>query len=324
MIIDAHYHLVAEEWYPDGWWQTVVGMYVNGLKGLGMEMDPDAVRQTMIPSLWDPEGEALINDMDAGEIDKTVILPMDYWILYGEPKVSLEKQLKAYADLQNKHPNRIIAFATVDPRRPNAVELAERAIKEWGLKGLNLYPQTGFFVNEPRTYRVLEKVCELGVPLTCHTGQQGPAPFRAKYGDPILLDDVIQDFPNLMVTAGHMAFGWHEQLFYLAGLKYNLATDISAWQDVAKVNYRKFCQVLRQALDRLGKDRVLFGTDNPFVSALMSTKDYAELIRELPQKAPVGITFTEEEVTAILGINAARILSLESKKRGKKRKTSST
>jgi predicted TIM-barrel fold metal-dependent hydrolase len=307
MIIDAHYHLVAEEWYPEGWWQTVTSMYVNGMKALGMEMPVDTVRQSLIPSLWDPEGEALIRDMDTGGIDKTVMLPMDYWILYDEPKSSLEKQLKAYASLQKKYPDRIIAFTTVDPRRPNAVELVEQSIKEWGLKGLNLYPQTGFFVNEPATYRVLKKASELGIHVTCHTGQLGAAPFRAKYGDPTHLDDVIQDFPNLTVIAGHMAFGWHEQLFYLASLKYNLATDISAWQDVARVNYKKYCQVLRHALDRLGSDRVLFGTDNPFVAALMSTKDYAELIRELPQKAPDGITFTESEVDAILGNNAARI-----------------
>ena len=307
MLIDAHYHLVAREWYPEGWWQTVTDMYINGMKNLGMEMPPETVMETMIPMLWDPEGEALINDMEANGIDKTILLPMDYWLLFDEPKVSLEAQLKAYANLQKKHPDRIIALATVDPRRPGAAEFVERAIKEWGLKGLNLYPQTGFFVNEPNTYRVLEKVAELGLPLVCHTGQLGSAPLRAKYGDPIHLDDVTQDFPNLIITAGHMAFGWHEQLFYLAGLRFNLMTDTSAWQDVSKANYVKFCQVLRHALDRLGPNRVLFGTDNPFVAALMSTKDYADLIKELPEKAPEGITFTEAEVTGILGDNAARI-----------------
>jgi predicted TIM-barrel fold metal-dependent hydrolase len=312
MLIDAHYHLVAEEWYPEGWWQAVTVMYLNGMKQLGMEMPLETIRESLIPTLWDPEGEALIRDMDAGGIDKTVLLPMDYWILFGEPKVSVEGQLKAYADLQRRHPDRIIAFATVDPRRPDAVELLERAIKEWGLKGLNLYPQTGYFMNEPNTYRVLEKASELQLPVTCHTGQLGAAPLRAKYGDPIYLDDVTQDFPNLIVTAGHMAFGWHEQLFYLAGLRYNLLTDVSAWQDVSRANYVKFCQVLRHALDRLGPNRVLFGTDNPFVAALMSTKDYADLIRGLPQNAPEGITFTEAEITAILGDNAARILSLSS------------
>ena len=76
---------------------------------------------------------------------------------------------------------------------------------------------------------------------------------------------------------------------------------------MAKVNYRKFCQVLRQALDRLGKDRVLFGTDNPFVAALMPTKEYADLIKDLPKQAPDGIVFTEAEINAILGENAARL-----------------
>jgi predicted TIM-barrel fold metal-dependent hydrolase len=107
-----------------------------------------------------------------------------------------------------------------------------------------------------------------------------------------------------------MAFAWYQQLFYLAGLKYNLATEFSAWQDVAKADYRWFCQVMRQALDRLGKDRVLFGTDNPFVAPLMSTKEYVELIKELPQSAPEGIDFTEAEVAAILGDSAAKVLSL--------------
>jgi len=312
MLIDAHYHLVAEEWYPEGWWQAVTTMYLNGMKQLGMEMPLDMIRETLIPTLWDPKGEALINDMESNGIDKTVLLPMDYWILFGEPKGSIEVQLKAYADLQNRHPDKIIAFTTVDPRRPDAVDIVERSIKEWGLKGLNLYPQTGYFMNEPNTYRVLEKVSEFNLPVTCHTGQLGAAPLRAKYGDPIYLDDVVQDFPDLKVTAGHMAFGWHEQLFYLAGLRYNLLTDVSAWQDVAKANYVKFCQVLRHALDRLGPQRILFGTDNPFVAALMSTKDYADMIKDLPQNAPDGITFTEAEVNGILGDNAATILSLNS------------
>ena len=310
MLIDAHYHLVAVEWYPEGWWQTVTSMYLNGMKQLGMEMPIEMIRETLIPALWDPEGEALIADMDANGIDRTVLLPMDYWLMYGEPNVSLEQQLKAYGALQAKHPDRITAFATLDPRRSDAVQILERAVGEWGLKGLNLYPQTGYFVNAPETYKVLEKAAKLGLPLTCHTGQLGAAPLRAKYGDPIHLDDVVQDFPSLTVCAGHMAFGWHEQLFYLAGLRYNIVTDTSAWQDVALGNYVKFCGVLRHALDRLGPHRVLFGTDNPFVAALMSTRGYADLIRDLPQNAPEGITFTDAEVNGILGENAARFLGL--------------
>jgi len=57
-------------------------------------------------------------------------------------------------------------------------------------------------------------------------------------------------------------------------------------------------------------ERVLWGTDGPFPRLLMSSKDYLELIRRLPERAPQGIAFTEEEVAAIVGGNAARILGL--------------
>ena len=43
----------------------------------------------------------------------------------------------------------------------------------------------------------------------------------------------------------------------------------------------------------------------------MSTKDYADMMKDLPQNAPDGITFTEVEVNGILGDNAATILSLK-------------
>jgi hypothetical protein len=42
----------------------------------------------------------------------------------------------------------------------------------------------------------------------------------------------------------------------------------------------------------------------------MSNKDYIQIVKDLPQNAPDGITITEEEVTAILGGAAARILGL--------------
>lgn len=310
MIVDFHYHVLAEEWYPEGWWMAIAGTYVHGLRAMGIELSLEAVRENMIPPLWDPHGETLIAEMEEAGIDRTVIMPMDFGLLLGEPETPVEEQNRAFSQLQRRYPDRIIALASVDPRRPNALELVKRAIEGWGLRGLNLYPASGFYPNGRETYRLLERASRLGVPVVVHTGQMAPAPLRIKYGDPVYLDDILVDFPNLTVIAAHMGFGWHEQLFYMGALKFNLATDISAWQDVARSNYHKFCEVLRQALDRLGADRVLFGTDGPFPRLLVSSKDYLEIIRELPRKAPEGIGFTEEEVAAILGGNAARILGI--------------
>lgn len=309
MIIDAHTHLVIKDWYPEAWWNALAGIYVHALKGMGIEMTAEDVKQNIFPGFWDPEAEVLIREMDAAGIDKTVILPLDYGIPLGEPKISIEDQNKAYAELQRKHPDRIIAFAGVDPRRPDAIELVETAIKEWGLKGLKLHPASGFYPNGRETYRLLERVCELGVPLLSHTGQM-PLPLYDKYCDPVYLDDILVDFPNLTVIAAHLGEGWHNTLFAMALYKLNLVTDFSRWQLAARNHYHYFCQHLRQALDMFGSDRVLFGTDGPYLRAIMTDKDYVQLVKDLPIKAPEGISFTEAEVEAMLGGNAARILGL--------------
>ncbi len=50
--------------------------------------------------------------------------------------------------------------------------------------------------------------------------------------------------------------------------------------------------------------------DNPSFTALIKVKDWIEFIRRLPQDAPDGLVFTEEEVEAILGGNAQRLFKL--------------
>jgi predicted TIM-barrel fold metal-dependent hydrolase len=83
------------------------------------------------------------------------------------------------------------------------------------------------------------------------------------------------------------------------------------WDALALGNYKLFCRELRAILDLAGPTKVLFGTDNPIFNTVNPTRDYIRLIKDLPEKAPDGITFTEEEVNGILGGNAASMLGLE-------------
>lgn len=307
MIIDVHFHHTIEDWLPEAWWNVLAGIYVHALKAMRIDMTAEDVKQNIFPGFWDPEVEVLIREMDAAGIDKTVILPLDCGISLGEPKISYQEQNRAYAEVQRKHPDRIIAFAGVDPRRPDAIELVETAVKEWGMKGLKLHPGSGFYPNGRETYRLLERVCDLGVPVLFHTGQ---GLLYDKYCDPVYLDDLLVDFPELTIIAAHLGHGWHNTLFAMAMFKLNLATDFSQWQFAARDHYHYFCEVLRRALDSFGSDRVLFGTDGPYLRPGMPDKDWVQLIKDLPTKAPEGITFTEAEVEAMLGGNAARILGL--------------
>ena len=308
MIIDAHTHIIKQDWLPDKWWDEMSRFAEHALKGLGVTKD--VIRKDLLPTFEDPEGTTIIKEMDAAGIDKSIIFPLDYENPVGTPKASITEQNKGYAYLQDKYPDRLIAFASIDPRRANAFELLEIFIKEWGMKGLKLHPSCGFYPNGKETYRLLEKASSLGVSVVIvHTGQI-VAPLYSKYCDPILLDDLLVDFPHLTIVAAHMSFGWHQQLFHMGATKLNLLTDISGWQTVAQEHYTRFCEVLREALDEFGSDRVLFGTDGPYMRAKMPDKDYVQLIKNLPGQAPEGIHFTAGEVDAILGENAQRMLGL--------------
>ena len=54
----------------------------------------------------------------------------------------------------------------------------------------------------------------------------------------------------------------------------------------------------------------MFGSDSPSFRSIMSNVDWVNLIRDLPQKSPDGIIFTENEIGLILGGNAQRLLNL--------------
>jgi predicted TIM-barrel fold metal-dependent hydrolase len=87
--------------------------------------------------------------------------------------------------------------------------------------------------------------------------------------------------------------------------------DLAMWDSYAFGRYGLFCRELRDILDYAGCHKVLFGTDNPLFNTIEPTRNWIQLLRDLPTHAPEGIRFTEEEIAAVLGGNAASILGLE-------------
>jgi len=309
MIVDVHYHLLVEDWLPEAWWQSICQVYHNVLKAMGMAMAMEEIRRNILDTFWDPDGEKLIAEMNESGIDKTVILPQDFEMPMGKPRASIEDQNRSFAELQKRHPDRIIAFAGVDPTRPGAIELIEKCIKQWGLKGIKIHPGSGFFPDQGDAYNLLAKANDLGVPILTHCGVWLG---KSKYCDPIYLDDVLLDFPHMVIIAAHLGRGWQNVLFEMGAHRPNLATDFSGWQLAAQQHYHLFCQNLRFALDAFGPGRVLFGTDGPFYRPAMSNKDFINIVRSLPENAPQGINFSETEVEGMLGANAAAMLGLSS------------
>lgn len=310
MIIDAHSHIVDKDWYPEKYWTELAKVFVAPAKRLlGIDITPQQIVDQIFPTFFDPTGEKLIAEMDDAGIDMTVICVQDFGLALGDPKVSIEEQNQTFAEVQKKHPKRILAFASVDPRRPDADKLIRRAFEEWKMSGLKFQPSTGFYPNSKEVYKLLDIANEFKKPVLFHTGQM-VQPLRSKYCDPMYLDDVCIDYPDLWIQAAHMSFGWRHELYHLGSCKTNLTVDFSGWQVIAQANYHEFCASLRECLDGFSLERVLWGTDGPYLRAAMPDKDYIQLVKDLPTKAPEGIKFTQEEVEAMLGGNAQRVLGI--------------
>jgi hypothetical protein len=128
-----------------------------------------------------------------------------------------------------------------------------------------------------------------------------------KYGDPIALDEVAVDFPDLKMGLAHFAYPWAETCCVLLQRHRNLFVDIS------EVLYRPrwVSSALQLAREYGALDRIFFATDGPGVCRPI--KKYIDWCRtglnEICKESGQP-TFTNDEIDGLLGGNAVRFLRL--------------
>jgi len=305
MIIDVHTHLcdrdsVAQSFW-DGW-AEIGALRINR---------PLEKVQRRVPEFWDISGDMIVKDMDAAGIDKSVLLAIDWGLArhLGEPKLSIEEINKVYADAVEKYPQRLIAFAGIDPRRNKAAEMVGRFLKEWGMKGIKLHSAAGFYPNDRACYPIYEKAFEYGVPVLLHSGEV-MKPLYFKYCQPIYVQEVAMDFPDLPIILAHTGGCWYSEAVAVCNNATNVYLDLSVWQP-RLLRPLEFYRALRTLLDSVPWQRVLFGSDYPFLKLLINQERWVKAFTEIPDSVKEhGIEFTDEEIAGIMGGNAAKILRL--------------
>jgi len=305
MVIDVHTHLsnpdIVAQPFWDGWVE---------LGALRANKPLEEVRRRL-PEFWDISGDMIVKDMDAAGIDKSVLLVIDWGLAHqiGESKLSIEEINKVYADATEKYPQRLIAFAGIDPRRNKAAEMVGRFLKEWGMKGIKLHSAAGFYPNDKACYPIYEKALEYGVPVLLHTGEV-LKPFHFKYCQPIYAQEVAMDFPDLPIILAHTGGCWYSEAVAICNNATNVYLDLSVWQPRLR-RPLEFYRALRTLLNSIPWQRVLFGSDYPFLKLLVNQERWVRAFTEIPDSAKEqGIEFAEEEIAGIMGGNAAKILGL--------------
>lgn len=159
-------------------------------------------------------------------------------------------------------PDRFRGLATVDLTHPME---AVREIRKWvdGEKfvGVRIVPWLWDLPpNDRRYYPVYATCVDLGVPFCTQIGHTGPL-LRSETGRLIpYLEDVMLDFPELVVIGGHVGFPWLDELQSMTIKFPNFYVDTSAYAlhrlPPAFVDYMK----------GIGSSRVMFGTNWPMLS----------------------------------------------------------
>jgi predicted TIM-barrel fold metal-dependent hydrolase len=219
----------------------------------------------------------------------------------GEKSASRQVSNEEIAELAHKNADVAIPFASVNPHRgADGVRAAKRLIAEYKVKGFKFHPSVQeFHPNDRMAYPLYEVIAEAKLPALFHTGQtgvgagtRGGGGVRLKYANPMLLDDVAADFPDMPIVLAHPSFPWQEEALSVATHKPQVYIDLSGWSP------KYFPPILVQYANTLLKDKILFGSDYPLITPERWIAEFEKLDIK-PEVRPL-----------IMKENAAKLLKL--------------
>jgi uncharacterized protein len=205
-----------------------------------------------------------------------VIFTIDAEAQMGHIRIANEE----VAEVAAEYADTLIPFASIDPARGKmGAREARRLIADYGVQGFKFHPSVqGFYPNDRKAYVLYEAIAEAGLPALFHTGQTGAGAgmrggmgIRLEYSNPMYLDDVAGDFPDMPIVLAHPSFPWQDEALAVATHKPNVYIDLSGWSP------KYFPANLVQYANTLLKDRVLFGSDYPVLTPDRWLEDFARL-----------------------------------------------
>ena len=132
----------------------------------------------------------------------------------------------------------IIPFASIDPAKGRlGAREARRLVRDFGVRGFKFHPtMQGFYPNDRSAYVRYEAIAEEGAIALFHTGQTGVGAgsrggmnMRLKYSNPMYIDDVAADFPDMPIVMSHPPIPWQEEALSVATHQPNVYIDLSGW-----------------------------------------------------------------------------------------------
>ncbi|MBO0782680.1 MAG: amidohydrolase [Ktedonobacteraceae bacterium] len=230
-----------------------------------------------------------------------VIFPVDMEAATGQVRVPNEE----VAEVAAENSDVLIPFASIDPAKGKmGAREARRLVEHFGVRGFKFHPSVQeFYPNDRSAYVLYEVIAEAGLPAVFHTGHsgigtgmRGGGGIHLKYSNPMYLDDVAVDFPDMPIIMAHPSFPWQDEALSVCLHKPQVYIDLSGWSP------KYFPPQLVQYANTLLKHKVLFGSDYPLITPDRWLADF-EQIAIKPEVRPLIL---KQNAIQLLGLDKPR------------------
>ena len=275
MIIDSHVHLWLRDHLPD----AMVRMYLEPLIALEGLMDWDVQTETVWPE-YTVDAEKILETLDDGGVDKAVVLPIDF-NLVEKARLDVNAYNTWVFETCATAADRLIPFIGVDPQRGDqALDVLDHYVKRYDAKGVKLYPSTGWYPNEERVRKFMDRVDELGLVIITHAGAAWGS-LEEKYSEPSFWNEVLQRYPDTNIVLAHLGGRWRQQAYQMCKEYPNCFTDCSALQGWLPSDPETAISRLKELAATI-PDKVSFGSDFPLFELSYTTPMWAHFVKTQP------------------------------------------
>ncbi|HUF66109.1 MAG TPA: amidohydrolase family protein [Gemmatimonadaceae bacterium] len=241
-VTDCHIHI-----HP---WRDMAADVVEVLtRG---QQDPELLMEIMY------EPALLLRTMDEEGIDRVGL------VNYPSPDVMrtgtwINEHAARYASAD---PSRLLPFGGVHPRYTKDPSGDVDALIGMGVRMLKLHPNHQQLTANAYTEgldalaRIYKRCEDRGLPVLIHTGTSIFPRARCKYGNPLELDDVALDFPDLQIVLAHGG-----RPFYMGEAFFILRRHRNVWFDLSGIPPKSLLEYFPRLAEL--EHKLLWGTDWP-------------------------------------------------------------
>jgi predicted TIM-barrel fold metal-dependent hydrolase len=277
-VIDVHLHVARLPTLKDAW--------TDWAQGFG-----DAATMAGVYDSSGTPDPARLESYLASEGVDIALLMTEY-----SPKVTGIQPIEDVLPLCAWAPGRVKAIGCVNPHLHYPVDAELRRQLALGAVACKIHPvHAGFAANDQAMYPAYAVCQEAGIPLVVHCGTSVFPGSSNKFADPVLLDDVLRDFPRLQIALAHGGRGW----WYDAAAFLALSSE-RVWIELSGLPPSRLREYYSKHNWKRLTRRMIFGTDWPGVPGIAANA-----------RAIAALCPDRETAALVLAGNACQVYNLK-------------